>query len=78
MQIGQNDLERKLKQAQKFLEKREQVRITLALKGRQKGRPEGALEFLLAIHNDYMAEFGKLTKDPTMQNLSLTYNPKSK
>lgn len=36
-QIGKNDLARKMKQAQKFLEDREQVRVTLVLRGRQRG-----------------------------------------
>lgn len=77
-QIGKNDLARKMKQAQDFLEKREQVRITLVLRGRQKGHVETSLEFLHKIHDEFFSECGKLVKEPTAQNLSLTYNPASK
>lgn len=77
-QIGKNDLARKMKQAQGFLEKREQVRITLVLRGRQKGHVDTSLEFLQSIHDEFFAELGKLVKPPTAQNLSLTYNPASK
>lgn len=77
-QIGTNDLARKMKQAQGFLEKREQVRIQLVLKGRQKGHVESALEFLGKINEDFFVGFGTLTKLPSGDNLALTYNPVSK
>jgi translation initiation factor IF-3 len=67
-----------MKQAQVFLEKREQVRITLVLKGRQRGRQLSAVEFLQEIHETYFTDFGNLIKPPTDGNLSLTYNPASK
>lgn len=77
-QIGKNDLTRKMKQAQGFLEKREQVRVQLVLKGRQKGNIPSALELLGKINEEFFTEFGTLTKPPTAQNLSLSYNPSSK
>lgn len=77
-QIGKNDLARKMKQAQEFLEKREQVRITLVLRGRQKGHVGTSLEFLHKLHEEFFSRCGKLVKEPTAQNLSLTYNPASK
>lgn len=77
-QIGKNDLARKMKQAQGFLEKREQVRVQLVLKGRQKGHLKSALEFLSGINEEFFDGFGQLTKAPTESNLSLTYNPISK
>ncbi len=77
-QIGKNDLARKMKQAQCFLEKREQVRITLVVKGRQKGHISSSLQFLNEIHEEFFAECGKLVKSPTAENLSLMYNPSSR
>lgn len=67
-----------MKQAQGFLEKREQVRVTLVLRGRQRGRQISAIEFLEEIHATYFEGVGALTKPPTDGNLSLTYNPVSK
>lgn len=77
-QIGKNDLARKMKQAQGFLEKREQVRVQLVLKGRQKGHIKSALEFLSSINDEFFVGFGQLTKAPSEGNLTLTYNPVSK
>lgn len=77
-QIGKNDLARKMKQAQEFLLKREQVRITLVLRGRQKGHVDTSLEFLRKINEDFFSECGRLVKEPSAQNLSLTYNPATK
>jgi len=77
-QIGKNDLARKMKQAQAFLEKREQVRVTLVLKGRQRGHVSTSIEFLTHIHEEFFASCGSLVKPPTAENLSLTYNPSSK
>ena len=75
-QIGKNDLERKLRQAKEWLQDKEQVRIVLVLRGRQKGRSESALKFLTEIHENYLEPFGKLAKGPSEQNYSLTYNPR--
>ncbi len=77
-QIGKADLERKMKQAIGFLDHREQVRITLVLRGRQKGHLESALQFLTKIHTEWFEDVGSLAKYPTFDNLSLTYNPKTR
>lgn len=74
-QIGKNDLARKMKQAQKFLEDREQVRVTLVLRGRQRGHTASSIEFLAQIHEEFFADHGKLVKEPSAENPSLTYNP---
>lgn len=76
LNIGKHDLERKMKQAQGFLKKRQQVRVTLILKGREKYSPERGVEFLNEIHETFLDEFGRCAKMPTTQNLSLTYNPR--
>lgn len=77
-QIGRGDLERKMKQAQGFLEKREQVKITLILRGRQKGHQASAVEFLVKLHEDYLKDSGTLVRPPGEGHLFLTYNPASK
>lgn len=64
-----------MKAAQEFLRNKEQVRIVLVLRGRQRGRQSSGIVFLEKIHNEYLAEVGKLVKAPTEGNLSLTYNP---
>ena len=78
MTIGKGDLDRKMNQACKFLEKREQVRVTLTVKGRQRGRADASLAFLNKVHEEYMKDAGSLVKPPTETNLQLTYNPNSK
>lgn len=76
--IGKNDLERKMKQAQKFLEKKEQVRVVLLLKGRQKDHPERGAEFLNNLAKDYLKEYGNCVKPASVKNLSLTFMPITK
>lgn len=67
-----------MKQVQKFLEKKEQVRVQLLLKGRQKSNPERGVEFLLNNYEEYLSDYGKLSNQPNPSNLSLTLMPKSK
>ena len=76
--IGRADLERKMKQAQGFLEKGQSVRITLLLFGRQKGRPELGVVFLEDIYKEFLYNF-KVSSKPTIKNLTLHFNapPKS-
>lgn len=75
--IGKNDLERKMKQACKFLDKKEQVRVQLLLKGRQKGNPDRGVEFLKELYDDFLSESGKLVNKPNPSNLSLVLMPLS-
>lgn len=65
-----------MKQAQKFLEKKNQVRIVLSLKGRQKNNTESAIQFLMHLHENYLNDFGKCAKLPSENGLFLTYNPR--
>lgn len=76
LDIGQNDLERKMKQAQGFLAKRIPVRVSLSLHGRQKGHPERGVAFLTELQSKWIAEFGKCVKPATEKNLTLTVMPK--
>lgn len=64
-----------MKQAQKFLDKKEQVRVVLLLKGRQKSNPERGAEFLNDLNKDYFAGHGKCVKPATVTNLALTFMP---
>lgn len=73
--IGKNDLERKMKQAQKFLAKKEQVRVAVLLKGRQKNTPEKAAEFVNQQYEQYLVGHGKCVKPATAANPSLTVMP---
>ena len=67
-----------MKQAQEFLIKRQQVRVTIVLKGRQKGHPERAVTFLNDLYAAYLQDYGKLAKEASIGNLGLTLNPSSK
>lgn len=73
--IGDNDLERKMKQAQKFLSKKEQVRVTVLLKGRQKDHPERASIFLNDKYEEFLKGHGTLARPATPANPSLTIMP---
>lgn len=75
MTIGKNDLERKMKQAEGFLKKKEQVRVVLLLKGRQKNNPERGAEFLNELKETYLKGHGKCVKPATPENLGLTFMP---
>lgn len=75
MSIGENDLVRKMNQAQKFLEKRNQVRIQVFLKGREKNHPERAVELLNEIVEKYFKTIGQPANKPTTRNLSVMINP---
>lgn len=75
--IQEHDLTIKLKQAKKWLESKEQVRISVQLKGREKGRPEKALEMLNRIIT-MLADFGSPTSLPSAAKLIVTFNPKKK
>lgn len=75
LNIGQNDFDRKVNAAIKWLQSKKQVRIQLELRGRERGRPELGLEKLAEIH-EALSEYGSRAKAPTAENMSMTYNPK--
>lgn len=76
MQTGTADLERKMKQAQKFLEKKEQVRVELQIFGRQKDNADRAAEYLNELYEKYLEDYGSCQKRATEKNLTLTLMPK--
>jgi translation initiation factor IF-3 len=65
-----------MKQAQQFLSSKEQVRVVLILKGRQKAYPQKAVDFLNKVAEDFLNDFGNSANVASVSNLSLTYNPK--
>jgi translation initiation factor IF-3 len=75
LNIAPHDLEIKLKHVESFLTKKEQVKITLQLLGREKSRPQSGVDFLVDIINR-LADYGTAQKIPTASNLSTTLNPK--
>ena len=73
--IGANDLAIKVKQIEKFLSKKEQVRITVQLRGREKSRPQSAVDFLMEVV-ETLKEVSMPQKLPTVTNISVMLNPK--
>lgn len=74
--IGENDFNRKIQQAIKFLEKRNQVKVMVTLFGRERSRPEVGLEMIQRVHEE-LKDYGNMAgKPPTSKNLSIVYNPK--
>lgn len=61
--------------ARGFLLDRKQVKVTVMLRGRQKGRPEQALELLRRFSGD-LEDCGSLAKEPSSDTLGMTLNPK--
>lgn len=75
VRIADHDLNIKLKQASKWLTNKEQVRFTVQLKGREKGRPEQAMEMFQKIVKA-LETVGTPTGAPSPDKLMLTFNPK--
>lgn len=73
--IADHDLQIKVKQIETFLHKKDQVRITVQLRGREKSRPQSGLDFLLEIL-EKLTDYGKAQTSPTVNNLSVVLNPK--
>lgn len=73
--IGENDFYRKIEQAIKFLEKKEQVKIIVNLRGREKYHADRGLHLLNKAHA-ILNVHGTRTSKPTERNLSIVYNPR--
>ena len=63
-------------QAQEFLKAKEQVRVVVILKGRQRMKPEQAVDFLTALFDTYLAEYGRCVRQPSVKNLSIMVIPR--
>lgn len=65
-------------QAKNFLEKKEQVKVLLVLKGREKAKPERGVEFLENLYSEFLSDDSRCVKQATSSSLSLTLMPKKK
>jgi translation initiation factor IF-3 len=73
--ISEHDLEIKAKKIEQSLQKKHQVKIQLNLIGREKSRPEQAVQWL----NELTARFETISKpnrEPTPDNLTVVLFPK--
>lgn len=75
LRLGKNDLERKMKQVTDFLTSKEQVKIQLTLKGREKAHPERGVDFLNNLYETHLSTHGKCAKQATEASLHLTLMP---
>lgn len=75
--IAEHDLNIKIKQATKWLQSQEQVKFSVQLKGRERGRPELALQLLKTVA-DKLSEHGQPANMPSVGKYHITFNPKKK
>ncbi len=76
--IEENDYQVKLKHIKEFLERKDKVRITLRLRGREMAHRELGMELMNRIASDISA-LGEIDSAPKWmgRSLSMTINPKS-
>jgi translation initiation factor IF-3 len=74
--IADHDLGIKMKQASKWLQNKEQVKVSVQLKGREQGRPDLAFELLEKIVK-LLEEHGSPANAPSKGRYQITFNPKS-
>lgn len=79
LNIAEHDLGVKLAAVQKFLAKRDQVRVTVQLRGRERGRPQGGVDLL----NDFIERVGEVGAPASppkiaVPNVVVTFNPKKR
>ena len=75
--IEQNDLNTKAKQAMKFLQKGDKVKVELRFRGRELGHKDLGKQVMLKFI-DQVKEFGEPTKAPTFEgnNMVVMIDPK--
>lgn len=64
-----------MKQAEKFLKKKTQVKVTVVMYGRQLNHPERGFVMLQKVM-EALKDFGTPANKPTPKNMSLVFNPK--
>lgn len=77
LNIGEADRERFVRKAGEFLSKREQVKVIVQLKGREKAHPERGVEFLNVIIRE-LANISSPANTPSRGSLFVTFNPKKR
>jgi len=73
--IGENDRLRQIEKAKKFLLDRDQVKLFVQLRGREKSRPQVGLDLLKLIVEE-LDEHGTPMTEPRYDNLIITLSPK--
>lgn len=64
-----------MKQAEKFLKKKLQVRVSVKMFGRQLAHPERGFKMLEEII-EFLRDYGTPANKPTEKNMSVVFNPK--
>lgn len=79
MNIAEHDLGVKLAAVQKFLGKRDQVRVTVQLRGRERGRPQSGLDLLNGFI-ERVGDIGAPAAPPKVSgpNIIVIFNPKKR
>ena len=77
VRIAEHDLNIKVKQAAKWLQAQQQVKVSVTLKGREQGRPELAFQLLKTIV-EKLQEYGTPANNPSVGKYQITFNPKKK
>jgi translation initiation factor IF-3 len=75
--ISENDRTRLIEKAKQFLIHKEQIKITVQLRGRERSRPQTAITFLNNITQSLQNE-GTPVNEPRPDNLNVTMNPKKR
>jgi len=75
--VGENDLKRQLEHARMFLIGRDQVRVMVQLRGREKSRPQVAVDFLNHAL-EQLADVGVAQSTASAGNLAVILNPLKK
>jgi translation initiation factor IF-3 len=73
--VGDADRARQIDKAKEFLVKKNQVKVMLQLRGREKSRPQLGVDFLNEVLEE-LAPYGAAANPPRPDNLSATLNPK--
>lgn len=55
--IGEHDLQNKMRQAQKFIDKGAKVKLTIQMRGRENSKAKDVLEFFKAQVDNYLSNF---------------------
>jgi len=73
--VGDADKARQVEKAKEFLAKKNQVKLFLQLRGREKSRPQVGVDFLNEILEE-LGTHGTVVNPPRPDNLVVILNPK--
>lgn len=69
--IERHDFETKMRNARKFLEERDKVKITVMFRGREMSHPQLGYELLAAVATE-LAEVGQVEQNPSAEGRTIT------